>query len=222
MDVELRVVDDPAREVAERLAAAARRGAAIVLTGGSTPRGAYELAAELEPDWSRATVWWGDERCVPPDDERSNFGMARAALLERLERGPREVHRIRGELEPEAGAALYDQELRGAALDLLLLGIGPDGHTASLFPNAPALDERERLVLAADAGLAPFVPRVTLTLAAIAAACEVVFLATGPDKADAVERAFGRPPSPETPASLARGRRTAAVLDAAAASLLRG
>jgi 6-phosphogluconolactonase len=221
VDVELRVVDDPAQEVAELLAAAARRGEAIVLTGGSTPRRAYELAAGLEPDWSRATVWWGDERCVPPDDERSNFGMTRAALLDRLEHEPREVHRIRGELGPAEAARLYEDELRGVALDLILLGIGSDGHTASLFPNAPQLEEQERLAVPAEAGLEPFVPRVTLTLRAIAAAREVVFLATGPDKAEAVERAFGQPPSLETPASLARGRRTAAVLDSAAASRLR-
>ena len=129
---------------------------------------------------------------------------------------------MRGELDPAEAALLYEGELRGVALDVLLLGVGSDGHTASLFPNAPGLEEQARLVVAADAGLEPFVPRVTLTLPAIAAARTVVFLATGPDKAEAVERAFGRPPSPETPASLARGLRTVAVLDAAAVSLLRG
>ena len=220
VEVELRVVDDPALEVAGLLAAAARAGESIVLTGGSTPRRAYELAAELEPDWSGATVWWGDERCVPPGDARSNFGMARGALLDRLQRAPREIHRVRGELDPEAAAQLYEGELRGVALDLLLLGIGADGHTASLFPNAPALAERERLVVRAEAGLEPFVPRVTLTLPAIAAARHVVFLATGAGKADAVARAFRDAPSRDTPASLARGRRTTAVLDAAAAELL--
>jgi 6-phosphogluconolactonase len=220
VDVELRVVDDPAREVAELLASAARRGESIVLTGGSTPRRAYEFAAWFEPDWSRAAVWWSDERCVPPDDERSNFGMARATLLDRLERQPREVHRIRGELDPTEAARLYEQELQGVALDLVQLGIGPDGHTASLFPNAPTLDERERLVVPAEPGFEPFVPRATLTLPAIAASSYVVFLVTGADKAEAVERAFAQPPSPETPSSLARGQHTVAYLDAAAAARL--
>jgi 6-phosphogluconolactonase len=220
VDVELRVVDDPAGEVAGLLAGAARAGDSIVLTGGSTPRRAYELAAELEPDWSGATVWWGDERAVPPDDARSNYAMAKEALLDRLDRPPREVHRILG-VDPTESARLYENELRGVSLDLLLLGIGPDGHTASLFPNAPTLDERERLVVAAEAGLEPFVPRVTLTLPAIASARDVVFLVTGKDKADAVARAFAHDPSPATPSSLARGRRTTAILDEAAAALLR-
>ena len=123
--------DAAARRAAERLAEAARAGGHIVLTGGSTPRRAYELAAELEPDWSRAEVWWGDERCVPPDDERSNYGMAKAALLDRLAVPPAAVHRMRGELGRDAGAADYERELGGLAhFDLLLLGLGPDGHIA--------------------------------------------------------------------------------------------
>jgi 6-phosphogluconolactonase len=220
VDVDVSVVEDPAQEVAKLLGAAARAGEEIVLTGGSTPRRAYETAARLAPDWSRASVWWGDERCVPQDDERSNYRMAREALLDRLERSPREVHRIRGELDPSEAARRYEHELTGVSLDLLLLGIGPDGHTASLFPYAPGLDEDERLVIACDAALEPFVPRVSLTLPAIAAARDVVFLVTGEDKAEAVERAFARPPSAATPASLARGRATRAVLDEAAASRL--
>jgi 6-phosphogluconolactonase len=215
-DVEIHVVDDPAQAVAELLVQAAGD---VVLTGGSTPKRAYELAARRQ-DWVGVTFWWGDERCVPPDDERSNFGMAKAALLDRVERPP-EIRRIQGELDPEEAARLYDAELQGVTLDLLLLGIGPDGHTASLFPNAPSLDEAERLAVAAEAGFEPYVPRVTLTLPAIAAALEVVFLVTGEEKAEPVERAFGRPPSKDTPASLARGRRTVAYLDGTAASRLR-
>jgi len=102
-DVELVVVDDPeaaARRAAELLAAAARAGGHIALSGGSGPKRAYELAAELEPDWSRAEVWWGDDRCVPPDDERSNYRMAKEALLDRLSAPPTAVHRIEGELDP--------------------------------------------------------------------------------------------------------------------------
>src|SRR5439155_18533786 len=105
--------------VAELLAEAARAGREIALTGGSTPGRAYELAAELEPDWSAAGVWWGDERCVPPDDDRSNFGLARRTLFDSLEAQPGRVHRIRGEDDPAAAAASYDQELRGTTLDLL-------------------------------------------------------------------------------------------------------
>jgi 6-phosphogluconolactonase len=218
-DVELRVESDDtaaAEAVASLLAAALGN---LVLTGGSTPRRAYELAAERRPDWSGVAFWWGDERCVPPDDERSNYRLAREALLDRAERlGP--VHRIRGELEPAGAAAEYDRALRGERLDLLLLGIGPDGHTASLFPGAASLRERERLAVDAPAGLEPFVPRVTLTLPALASAELAVFLATGEGKAQAVRRAFAEPPGEETPASLVRGRRTVAVLDRAAASRL--
>jgi len=160
-DVELVVLDDEeaaAAATAERLAEAARAGAQIALTGGSTPRRAYELAATREPDWSRAGAWWGDERCVPSDDERSNFRLARESLLDRLEHRPA-VHRIRGELDPAEAAADYERELGDTVLDLVLLGLGPDGHVASLFPGAPTLRERKRRVVAAAPGLEPFVER---------------------------------------------------------------
>jgi 6-phosphogluconolactonase len=210
-----------ARVVAELLAEAARADKAIVLTGGSTPGRAYELAAELEADWEGASAWWGDERCVPPDDELSNYGLARRTLLERLVRLPA-VHRIQGELEPATAAELYERELTGVTLDFLLLGIGPDGHTASLFPNAPALEERERLVAAAEPKLEPYVERVTLTVPALRAAREIVFLVTGEQKAEAAERAFAGDPDPGTPASLVRSDygATRVVLDRAAASRL--
>jgi 6-phosphogluconolactonase len=108
----------------------------------------------------------------------------------------------------------------GVALDLALMGIGPDGHTASLFPSAPALEERERRAVAAEPGLEPFVPRVTLTSPVFSATGVLVYLATGEEKAEAVRRAFADRPSPATPASLVRGRETIAILDPAAASLL--
>jgi 6-phosphogluconolactonase len=224
-DVELVVVQDSeaaARRTAELLAAAARKGGHIALSGGSGPKRAYELAAELEPDWSHAEVWWSDERCVPPDDERSNYRMAKEALLDRLAVPPPAVHRIEGELDPEEAADRYDRALWGIQLDLNLLGIGPDGHTASLFPHAPALDERHRLVVAAEPGLEPFVPRVTLTVPANSAAMHVLFIVTGTAKADAARRAFGRPPDPDAPASLVRSEsgRTTAILDAEAAGQL--
>jgi 6-phosphogluconolactonase len=199
----LHVDADPAAAVAELIAAQAARGGSIVLTGGSTPGRAYELAATLEPDWSRAEVWWGDERCVAPDDERSNFELARRTLLDRLGRQP-EVHRMRGELDPAAAASEYERELEGVAFDLLLLGLGPDGHVASLFPGSPQLAERARRVTSGPPGLEPFVDRVTLTLPAILAARRVLVLVSGPSKAEAVRRSFADPVSLEVPGSLLR------------------
>ncbi|MGZ4318098.1 MAG: 6-phosphogluconolactonase [Gaiellaceae bacterium] len=214
--------EEAARVVAEELVAAARAGQAIVLTGGTSPGRAYELAAKAEPDWSGAELWWGDERCVPPEDDRSNYRLARERLLDGLSAQPREVHRIRGELGADAAAAEYDAELEGARLDLVLLGIGPDGHAASLFPDQPTLGERSRRAIPAEAKLEPFVDRVTLTVPVLCSAPEVLFLVTGESKAEAVERAFGAPPGPSTPSSLIRSAsgRTLVVADAAAASRL--
>jgi 6-phosphogluconolactonase len=220
-DVELVVTDDPIEEAAERIAAAARAGGHLALSGGSTPRPAYERAAILAPDWSSVELWWVDERVVPPDDSRSNYRLIRESLLDALARPPAAVHRVRGELSPEEAAAEYDRELDGVTLSFALVGIGSDGHTASLFPNSPALDEQNRRAIAADAGLEPFVPRVTLTRPVLAATEEMVYLVTGDEKADAVARAFAGKPSPETPAGLVRGKRTTAILDSAAASKLR-
>jgi 6-phosphogluconolactonase len=217
------VLDDAeaaAAHVAELLAEAARAGGEIALTGGSTPGRAYEIAAALEPDWSRAGVWWGDERCVPPDDEQSNFGLAKKTLLDRLEAQPQRIARIRGEDDPLAAAEAYERELRGVRLDLLLLGLGPDGHVASLFPSSPGLNERERLVIAAEPKLEPFVGRITLTPPPLRASRRVVFLVTGDSKADAAARAFAGPPDSAVPGSLIRADdgETVAVLDRAAAA----
>jgi 6-phosphogluconolactonase len=225
-DVQLIVADNEdvaAKRVAELLAESSRRGDEIVLTGGTTPGRAYELAAELEPDWSRAGVWWGDERCVPPDDERSNFGLARRTLFDKLETQPGRVHRIRGEDDPAVAAASYERELRGTTLDLLLLGLGPDGHVASLFPNAPGLAETKRLVIPAEPKLEPFVERVTLTPPALRGARRIVFLVTGEDKAEAVADALAGQPDPAVPGSLIRAEsgETLAILDQQAASRLR-
>jgi 6-phosphogluconolactonase len=215
---QLHVDDDPALRVGLLLATAAVAGAAIALTGGSSPARAYEHAAAAVADWSKASVWWGDERCVPPDDERSNYGLAKLALLDRLEAQPA-IHRIRGEVEPAEAARAYEQEIAGVRLGLLLLGLGRDGHVASLFPGSPQLQERERLVTSGPAALPPYVDRVTLTLPALLAAEQVIFLVSGPEKADAVERAFRGPVTDEVPASLLRtGRAPISVfLDAAAA-----
>jgi 6-phosphogluconolactonase len=224
-DVDLIVVDDAeavADAVAHRLARAAADGGHVVLTGGKTPERAYERAAALASDWSRVELWWGDERCVPPDDESSNYGMAKRALLDRLERPPLAVHRIEGERGKEAAADAYEHELGSTALDLLLLGIGPDGHIASLFPRKPSLDETERRVIGSEPGLEPWVDRVTMTLPTLRAAKEIVFVVSGEAKADAVRRAFAAEPNPETPASLVRAGSgsTTAILDRAAAAVL--
>jgi 6-phosphogluconolactonase len=224
VDPDLRVLQDPAGAAAERLAAATGH---VVLTGGSTPRVAYERAADLRPDWSGVELWFTDERCVPPEHEHSNYRMVRKALLDRAE-GVVE-HRIQGELGPREGAAAYERELDGAfgeavpAFDLVLLGLGPDAHICSLFPGDDALGERElRAVGVETPGMAPLVPRVTLTLPVVNAAREVVFLVTGMDKADAVARAFGGPPDPRAPGSLVRPENGAltVLLDSAAAERL--
>ena len=224
MEVEIIVTDtaaDAAQRVAELLVDTARAGAAIVLAGGTTPRAAYALAAAAEPDWSGAEVWLGDERLVPLDDPRSNARLTREALLDRLVTPPT-MHAVRTELPREEAAAAYDRELRGARLDFALLGLGPDGHTASLFPDAPALDERLRLAVAADPGFEPWVDRVTMTLPALTAPAHVVFMVVGERKADAARRAFAEQPSALVPASLVRSAtgRTTAILDREAAALL--
>ncbi len=200
------------------LANAAEAGQHIALSGGGTVGQAFERAARA--DWRNATVWWGDERCVPPNDERSNYLLAKGKLLDALAAKP-QVHRILGELPPEAAADAYDAELEGITIDLAFNGIGPDGHTASLFPGSPQLAVTDRRAVAGPAGLEPFVDRVTMTVPFLNTARTVVFLVAGEDKADAVRRAFAADPDPGTPSSLVRGaEQTIAILDRAAASSL--
>lgn len=231
-DVELRVLDDSdgvARAAAELLVAAARRGGQIALSGGSTPKRAYRLAAEQLRDWSSATLWLGDERHVPADDERSNARMVREQLLDALPEAGRPRFEALGEgLSLHQAAADYEGRLRaalhnGAVLDLAILGIGPDAHTASLFPGKPAVDERRRWVVEVrEAGMVPWVPRVTMTLPVFDAARSVVFLAAGEDKAEAMERAFADPPDPGAPSGMVRPRdgRLLVLADRAAAARL--
>jgi len=198
-----------AAAAAERIASAARAGGHVALAGGSTPERAYELLRG--EDLHAATLWFSDDRAVGPDAPESNYAMAARALLDHLEepRRPR-VHRIEGELGATAAADRYEALLRAEAgdrpqLDLILLGLGPDAHTASLFPGKPAVQEAERLVTAVpEAGMKPWVPRVTFTLPLLNAAREVVFLVAGADKAPAVARAFSEPADPESPAAHVR------------------
>jgi len=159
---------------------------------------------------------------VPPDDPRSNYRLVRETLLDRLEQPPAAVHRVEGERGAPAAAALYEAALAGVTLSFALNGIGTDGHTASLFPGSPALAERVHRAVATEPGLDPLVERVTLTPSVFAGTELLVYLAAGEEKAAAVRRAFAEPPSVATPASLVRGRRTIALLDPAAGSLLQG
>jgi 6-phosphogluconolactonase len=212
MTVSFEIVDDPARACAALMVGAAIGGGDIVLTGGSTPRAAYQHLVEavqsVDIDLRDTTFWVGDERCVDPEDDRSNYKMIKESLLDPLgDRAPRFV-RMKGELGPEDGAEDYEELLKKAGppkFDLLLLGIGPDGHCASLFPGQKSLSERRRLVVGVpEAGLEPFVPRISMTLPLLAGARHIVFLASGESKADAIAKAFGpdAEPDPSTPSSL--------------------
>lgn len=184
-------------------AIAARGRADIALTGGSTPRPLYQLLATPEyagrVDWARTQIWFGDERCVGSDDERSNFGMAHDALLRHVPLPPSNIHRMRGELPPAEGAAQYAAELQASLnlapgawprLDLIWLGVGPDGHVASLFPHSSGLQVRDAIVTANphDGFPPPPVDRITLTMPALNAAACVAFLIAGADKAPLVAR----------------------------------
>jgi 6-phosphogluconolactonase len=210
---EIEVLDDPARACAAMLLSAILHGGDVVLTGGSTARPAYEeLASAIRAvggDLRDTTLWFGDERCVPPDDERSNYRLVKQTLLDPLSDLPAPtVMRMHGELGPEKGADGYERQLQEAGepeFDLLMLGLGPDGHCASLFPDQPSLAERSRLVVGVEeAGMEPYVPRVSLTLSGLANAKQTVFLVTGESKADAVAAAFGpgAKPDPHVPTSL--------------------
>lgn len=233
MAVEIEVLDDPGRACAAMLVGVAASGGHIVLTGGGTPRAAYgefvEAVRSVGVDVSGSTMWFGDERCVPPDDERSNYRMAKESLFDPLaDLSPPVVHRMKGELGPPAGAEEYERELREAGsprFDLVLLGIGSDGHCASLFPDQPSLGERSRLVVGVEeAGLEPYVPRVTLTLPALTKARQIVFLATGDSKAKPVAAAFGPDAKPDlhVPSSLVPplAQEVKVLLDEAAAKYL--
>ncbi len=180
----------------------------VALAGGSTPKALYALLAAApyrdEIDWSLVHLFFGDERCVPSDSEDSNYNMVKASLLGPSPQIPSQnVHRMPADLPDHEQAALqYEDELRTAfassndsldatgapRFDLILLGMGPDGHTASLFPHKPALHVQDRLVVATEPGLKPFVPRLTLTFPVLNAAAQVLFLVAGEDKAVTLAR----------------------------------
>lgn len=230
-ETEITVVDDVAGAAAERIAATVHAGGHIALSGGSTPKAAHERVAGLDLDWGQTTLWFGDDRAVPPDHEHSNYAMAKSSLLDRLQGEPPTVHRIQGELGYEQAAEVYDREMSEAfgealpRIDLLMLGLGPDAHCASLFPGDAALGERERRVVGVETpGMPPLVSRVTVTLPVLNAARDVVFLISGEDKAEAVARAFGDAPDPDAPASLVRPDpgRLVVLLDPPAAARLGG
>ncbi|MCE9634243.1 MAG: 6-phosphogluconolactonase [Planctomycetes bacterium] len=187
----------------------------LVLAGGRTPLRAYEiLAAESAgAAWSRVHLWWGDERCVPPGHADSNFRAAEERLIRRVAIPAANVHRMCGEVAPAVAAAAYDRETEGRSFDLVLLGMGADGHTLSLFPGDPACDETARRVVASRAPVAPH-DRVTMTFPALAGARRIVFAVAGPDKGPALRRILAGDRS--LPA--ARVARAAWIVDAAAAS----
>ena len=221
-----------------RDAVAARGRFAWALSGGSTPRQLYALLASApfvsQIDWSKVHFFWGDERCVPPDHEDSNYRMVRQALLDVVRPATSQVHRLRGEIDPEEAALAYEAELRaffqaapGAAppsFDLVLLGMGGDGHTASLFPGTPALNETRRWIVA-NQKAADEPMRLTFTLPLINAAAQIRFLVSGANKAGRVEQVMDDVPAAESdrlPAQLVRPSRGVLQwwLDEDAASLL--
>jgi len=192
------VVDAVALIAAEAETAIAERGLfRLSLCGGNTPRSVYALLARSGLPWDRVQITFGDERCVPPDSDQSNFRMARETLLESAAIPAENVFRMRGEIDPKEAAREYEAKLAAVAArfgearyrhDLLLLGIGDDGHTASLFPGTSALEETERDVVA------NFVPkfdahRITFTFPLIAAARRVCFLVNDPAKEEVVRKA---------------------------------
>jgi 6-phosphogluconolactonase len=222
-----------ARDFAARAReAVAERGRfAVVLAGGSTPKATYEVLARDYADnldWSKVHVYFGDERTVPPDHEDSNYRMARETLLSRIRVGS--VHRMRCELTPEEAAAAYERELReffGTSdepprFDLILLGLGKDGHTASLFPETSALDVTDRWVVA-NPVLKLETARLTLTIPIINAAKAVTFLVAGRDKAEALKEILEGDADPrEYPAKFIRPEGDLTwMVDKAAASLLK-
>lgn len=207
-------------------ARAARGVAHLALSGGTTPGRTYELLAREPAKLANAEVWFADERCVGPQDEQSNYRLVAQTLLGASAIAPERVHRMRGELGPQEGAGDYARELSERlapeqdglpVLDLIVLGIGPDGHVASLFPGAATLDASETAVcLGVLDSPKPPPERITLSLAVLRAARGCLLLATGAGKADAVAAMLAAP-SRHVPASLLRRERLTVIVDDTAA-----
>lgn len=200
---DLPALADEAAARIERVAVDAAPGtrARVALAGGSTPRAAYQQLAGRCPPWGRVDFFFGDERCVPPDDPASNYGMVREALLERIPLRDDQVHRIPGELPPEEAARRAEDDLRASVpgspwpvLDLVVLGMGADGHTASLFPGSPEVDETHRLCVPVERPDMPQPLRVSMTLPVLNAARRILVLVGAPEKAPMVRRAVERDP----------------------------
>lgn len=210
------------------LAVRGRGRFALALAGGRSPLAAYaRLASASGMPWARTHVFWSDERCVSPEHPDSNFGAAMGVLLSRVPISPNHVHRIRGEAEPDGEASRYEAVLRETVggdpprLDIILLGLGEDGHTASLFPRSPVLDEQARLVAAVEPPAGVAHRRITFTLPLILAGRRVVFFVTGGGKAEAVARVLVQRDEtlPATRVLRARGRITWVLDDEAARDL---
>jgi 6-phosphogluconolactonase len=210
MTPEVVVLPDPvalAHEAADRFMALARSAIAtrgrftVALSGGSTPQLLYELLATQPIEWEHVHFFWGDERCVPPDHVDSNYGMTQRSLLSHADIPKQNVHRLKGELDPAQAAQQYEDELRvilGSRphFDLILLGMGTDAHTASLFPGTSALHEQKRWVVAHYVGKLQ-ATRLTLTLPIINDAANVIFLIAGSDKAAALRSVWHGPHDPD-------------------------
>ena len=213
----------------------ARGQARVAISGGSTPKSMFKLLSDPEQSflaevpWSSIQLFWVDERCVPPDDPDSNYGMTKAAMLDKVPLPAANIHRMEGELDPEEAASRYESEIRNTfklegaetpTFDLVLLGLGPDGHTASLFPHTEGLNEMSRICIANH------VPqkdtwRMTLTWPVITQGREVAFLIEGAEKTEMVKTVFTGKYDPETyPAQLIRpaSGRLRLLLDTAAAA----
>jgi 6-phosphogluconolactonase len=231
-----------------RLCLAENKRFNLVLAGGSTPQAAYRLFAKLDPDsridWHGVHFFFSDERCVPPGHPDSNYAMARRLLFDHLPLLPGNIHRMPGELTPMQGAAAYSSELREAfagadfpEFDLVLLGMGEDGHVASLFPGSAALQEQRRWVVAVEQVgvkgqgilkgvdsrlLPPLVDRLSLTLPVINAACQVLMLVSGAKKARRLSQVLNETPGNEAllPAQLVHpfSQRVTWLVDEAAAA----
>ncbi len=177
-----------------------KKSFSVALAGGSTPRKLYQLLAlpeyKEQIPWSGVHLFWGDERCVPPSHPDSNYRMVQEILLTKVQIPSENIHRMPGEIDPEKGARIYDQELReffageGAPhFDLVILGLGKDGHTASLFPSNPSLKEEDRFVVPVDSPEAKH-KRLTLTYPVINQAKTILFLVAGEEKAEILSQVF--------------------------------